>query len=110
MTSLHGASIKIDYNASKVKWGGFHQVGDLLTGGFDDSGLAGGVEGSVVLGVTGTGEVDGEGVIVTVPFVVIASGNSFITINGTESKLTDSKSPPIEHTVSSWEGGTIIGL
>ena len=111
VTNLHGASLKLDYNSTKVKWGGSHQVGTVLTGGLDESGLDAGIEGSVVIGVTGTGEVAGEGVIVTVPFTVIAAGDSAITIDAARSALTDSTSPdPNVLNVSFWDGGTISGI
>ena len=111
VSNLHGAAIKIDYNATMVQWGGSHTAGSLLTGGMDYSNLDGGLEGSVVIGVTGTGEVAGNGVIVTVPFKVIATGDSAITIDAARSDLTDSSSPdPNILTVNSWDGGTISGI
>ena len=110
VTGVFGADIKIDYDATKVSWGGSHQVGGQFAGGNSYSSLDGGVEGRVVIGVTGTSEASGDIVIVTVPFKVIGRGGSSITIS-TDSQLTDSTAPvPAEISISSWHGGDVEGI
>lgn len=105
---LHRAVIKINYEPGKVKWEESHTLGTLLTGGLDSSGLDGGLEGSFVIDVVGTGDVPGNGVIITIPFMVIALGDSPITIDAVGSVLTDSFSNPL--TIDTWDGGKISGL
>lgn len=108
VNNLRDAVIKIVYDVSKVQWGGSHTLGSLLAGGLDSSGLDGGLEGSFVIDVVGTGDVPGNGVIVTIPFMVIALGDSPITIDAVGSVLTDSFSNPL--TIDTWDGGTISWL
>lgn len=116
VNGVFGASIKFNYDATKVKWGGTHETGNFLEGGGSSptyqvalDGSTG--EGKLVVGValsSGT-PVSGNGTIVTIPFKVIASGNTNITFSG-DSKLTDNASPvPSVVSVTSWDGGTVKG-
>ena len=113
---LYGADIKIDYDHASVTWEGSQQVGEEFEGGLNDIGLYGGSEGRLVLGVarsTGSGGLTsdaGDVVITTIPFRVIAIGESAISFS-IDSRLTDSESPsPGTLTVNSWDGGTFSGI
>ncbi len=113
---LYGADIKIDYNPAIINWRGSQQVGLDFEGGLNDIKLDDGSEGRVTLGVarpTGSGELSsiaGDVVITTIPFKVIAVGESAISFS--DSRLTDSHAPNPNTltTVSSWNGGMISGI
>lgn len=113
--NVFGASVKLEYDASNVKWGGTYETGAFFTGSPTYNVALDGItgEGKLVIGVamqSGSPMVSGSGVIVTIPFRVIATGNTPIAFS-VDSKLTDNASPiPNVVSATSWDGGTLIGL
>ncbi len=112
---VYGASIKLDYDSSKVKWVNTesHQDGNFLEKSVGQpfyavalDGQAG--EGRLVIGVSllaSETTVGGSGTLITIPFRVISKGSTSISLDS--SILLDSTGEQIS--VSSWNGGTILG-
>ena len=113
VSNLYGADIKLTYDAAKVKWGGSHEEGTVLEANGTVTylvGLDSGAEGTLVIGVSLQGNAtpvaSATGVLVTIPFTVIATGTSPIDFTVTD--LYDNI--PVAMTVSSTAGGTISGI
>ncbi len=113
VNNLYGADIKLTYDATKVKWGGSYQAGTVLEANGTVNylvGLDGGAEGTVVVGASlqgGAAPVNpANGVLITIPFTVIATGSSAIDFTVTD--LYDNV--PASVTVSSSTGGTMNGV
>ena len=112
--NVFGASLKLEYDPSKVKWGGTYEEGDFFTGSPTyNVALDGSTgEGKLVIGVSlqsGDTMVSGDGVIITIPLRVIESGNTAIAFSR-DSKLTDNVSPIPNEVSVSFSEGTIQGL
>ncbi len=113
VSNLYGADIKLSYDPAKVKWGGSYQAGTVLEASGTVNylvGLDGGSEGTVVVGASLQGGATpvnpATGVLVTIPFTVIATGAS--AIDFAVADLYDSA--PSGVTVSSMSGGTMSGV
>ncbi len=114
VNNLYGADIRLSYDAAKVKWGGSYEAGTVLEAKEVTVNylvrLSGGSEGTVLVGASRQGEVDSvptaTGVLVTIPFTVIATGLSDIDFAVTD--LYDNA--PSSVTVLSTSGGVIDGV
>ena len=115
VNNVFGASIKIDYDASKVKWAGSYREGDFLeksgaspTYRIALDGNEG--EGRLVVGVSLVSPVvpvSGSGTVITIPFKVIARGDSAISLY--DSILADSFAKRII-IITRDKGGMIAGF
>lgn len=116
VNNVGGAAIKLDYDSSKVHWAGSCEEGDFFSSAgvkLKTIALDAGLEGSLVIGITGNEDVTGSGTLLRIPFRVIATGESAITFSS-DSALTDSMAPQYEpvlsYSTSEWIGGTISGI
>ena len=114
---VSAAIIKLVYDPSLLNWDGTYQTGDFLENGGTPEYIAHlqGGEGtlsiavSLVRGNTGVSSV--EGVLITIPFKVLASGNATVEFTS-DSSLLDSSKNKITDAASNpgfWSGGTVSG-
>jgi len=114
--NVYGASIKLDYDSSKVRWVDTrnYQSGNFLEKSGEQpfyvvalDGQTG--EGRLVVGVSllaSATPASGSGTLITIPFRVTSRGSSSISLNS--SFLIDSSGSPVS--VSARSGGTVLGF
>lgn len=115
LSRVFGASIKIAYDAKKLKWAGSYRKGGFLEKGgalpaykVALDGNSG--EGRLIIGASlmpPAVPVSGSGTIITIPFRVITKGKSTISLY--DSILADSSANVIA-TISDYKAGTITGF
>ncbi len=112
MNYVFGGSIYLNYDPGKVNWSGKYQPGTFLENISAPIYMValGGGEGTLVIGVSlmaPSSTHSGSGVLITIPFQVIAAGTSAISFSGVSALFDDAT--PNHLAVSSWDGGTITG-
>lgn len=114
VNGVFSADIKLEYDSSQVRWGGYKVKGNFLelNGSVPTYNvkLYNGIEGKLVIGaslIAPDGEVSGSGTLLSLPFKVLGSGSWAVSFS--DSKLTDSTAPIPNEIPVSWYGGTITG-
>ncbi len=113
VVTLFGASIKLDYDSTRVIWTGSYAQGSVLEGGgatIYEVALDGSVgEGRMIIGIVGSSAVSGSGTLISLPFKVIRSGTSEIAFNS-DSRLTDADAPVPNSLSLLFYGGEMTGF